>query len=286
MKINVKKTWISAYTLITENPVILFPTLIIGFLELFCLELIYFFPRPPLMYIMNPIVKKLFGEVYVHYPGNMLMSMRMIRGAQMFIYVAFGVFLYAVTINMVKTITEGKTLKLKAQAKNTLKRYVSCMILGALLIAVFYLERKLCMPLFQKGILFLKGFAHGILIKYNPYVLSAALFVTNIVITVLIIPVLPFMILGKLPLAKAFLKGIYFGIRGFFGIFTLILLPYIVYLPMLVLKSFPVALMGKTAPEILPVMLALDIVVALAVECFVIVSVSLCVLDTQKDKKI
>ncbi len=286
MKLNVKKNWILAYTLITENPIILLPTLLIGFFELLCLELIYFCTRPPLMYLANPIIKKFFGEIFVHYPGNMLVSIKLLRGIQMVFYVLAGVFLYAVTIGIVRAIKEGKTVRVNVQVRKAFPRYTAFLLVGILSVVVFHFENKLIGPVFQKVVSVLGNFAPGIMHKTGSLLAALMQFVTNLIITVFVVLILPLMIIGDMPLMKAVLKSLGVGIRGFFGIFTLIVFPYLIYFPMAVLKSIPVELMGKTFPEITPIILAVDIVIALIIECFVITSVSLCVLDMQKDKKI
>ncbi|MBF0217256.1 MAG: hypothetical protein HQL30_09730 [Candidatus Omnitrophica bacterium] len=286
MKIGVKKNWGAACALIAENPVVLMPTLMIGFIEFLCLELIYFFPRPPLMYLIDPVVRKFFGEVFIHYPGNMLVSMKLVRGAEMFVYVFAGALLYAVTIIMVKDIAGRKTPKLRAGVTKAVKRYAGFFLLGALLVAVFYFEQKLSVLLIQKGIRLLVKFSPAFIVKAAPHFMSLALFLNNVVLTVFTVLVLPFMVIRDLSIFKAFVKSLVFGMRGFWGLFVMILVPYLLHLPMLAMKSFPVVLAGKTFPEVIFLILAADIIVVLAVEAFVVVSVSLCVINSAEGDRI
>ncbi|MDP3789263.1 MAG: hypothetical protein Q8R48_02550, partial [Candidatus Omnitrophota bacterium] len=70
MKYNIRKNWISTFEALSNNPVIFTPFIFIAFLECLVLEISYFSARFPLSSIFAPIIRKFFGEQFLHYPGN------------------------------------------------------------------------------------------------------------------------------------------------------------------------------------------------------------------------
>ena len=84
---NIRKLWIDSFGLILRYPLILFPFVVLAFLEGLALELIYFFPAKPLASIAKPLVSRLFGEVFVHYPGSLVLLPQLFYYAQMLLYI-------------------------------------------------------------------------------------------------------------------------------------------------------------------------------------------------------
>jgi len=94
------------------------------------------------------------------------------------------------------------------------------------------------------------------------------------------------MVIEKRSFLKSCFLSIYIGIRHFFGIFGLLLLPFSVYLPFIILKSFPTQLANKLFPEMNPLVLAGGIVLAVVMDCFMILCVSQRLIDTRKGPKV
>jgi len=85
-------------------------------------------------------------------------------------------------------------------------------------------------------------------------------------------------------LLRALATSISLGWRNFAGIFALIFLPFLVYLPILLLKSHSVKLIGKTFPGMNVYLAGCGIVLAIFLNCFVIVCASQFVLDVDTGK--
>ena len=60
----------SAFTTLFVNKEILFPYVLICFIQLFVLEFLNFVHRAPLNVFFAPLIRKRFGEVALHYPLN------------------------------------------------------------------------------------------------------------------------------------------------------------------------------------------------------------------------
>ncbi|MDE2028896.1 MAG: hypothetical protein KGJ11_10200, partial [Candidatus Omnitrophica bacterium] len=60
----------SVLTLLSRHPVIFYPLVISIFLQLLALEILFFAPRPPLSVFFGPLISRVWGPAYVHYPYN------------------------------------------------------------------------------------------------------------------------------------------------------------------------------------------------------------------------
>lgn len=282
MKYNIGKNWLSTSELMAKHSIVILPFIFIAFLETLALELIYFSPRRPISFITNPIIRKFFGEMPLHYPGNLVILPRLFYYAQVSLYVAFGVFLTAISVNIFKNIKAGLPVKLKALVKNALKSYLSFFVYAVMVIIIVTLLRNANMFVFSKAIrLILRYFPN-----FSPqiYQLCVVIFVflMNVILQALLILVIPLIVIEKSSLLKALLRSAYLGIRNFFTIFTLIFVPFLIYLPLTILKSFSTGLVNRTFPEINLYVTIAGIIISAFLDCFVIICASQFLLDREQ----
>jgi hypothetical protein len=254
-----------------RRPIILLPFFIIAFFEGLALELIYFSNRWPLSLITAPIIRKFAGEPTLHYPINLVKISKYFYYTQMAIYIIVGVFLIAITINIIKNIKSGLPLKTNALIKNALNRYVSLFIFGIIMIVLISLLKKGDALLFTKIARAISIKLPQIDPKFYSLGLALLLFLTNIIMQVFFVLTIPIIVIRKNSLFKALLSSIAMGARYFFSIFTLILLPFLIYLPIVLLKSYSSILVHTTFPEISLLAAAVGIVATVFVECFIVV---------------
>ena len=95
---------------------------------------------------------------------------------------------------------------------------------------------------------------------------------------------IPIIITEKKALIKAIIGSMAVAARNFIRVFCLVLVPLLFYLPVIVMKTFLVAIMDKTIPEVSIYITLLGIVTSVFVDCFVIISVTQFLLDTKKAK--
>ena len=270
----------------TKRPIVILPFIIIGFLESAALELLYFATRPPLSAIADPVIRKFFGEPFIHYPGHLLILPKLFYYAQVALYAAVSVALMAVSVNIFKNIKEGPHVRLDAMFKNVIKRYFGYLAYGCLIVITLFLSNKAEIFLFSKVIFKLSSLLPQGVLTALSFSLIFVLFITNVIIHTLLISTIPLMVIEKKTLLKSCGLSIYMGIRNFFKIFPLILLPFIIYLPFTLLKSFPNELADKTFPEINILVTFAGIIVTIFVDCFMLLSVSQWLIDNRKGARI
>lgn len=282
MKYNIHKNWLDSFELIKLRPVILLPFIVVAFLESLALELICFSTRFPLSSVASPIIRKFFGESFNHYPINFVILPKLFYYKQIGIYVVLGVFLSAICINIFKNTKEGLPLKANALIRNAASRYFSFLIYGVLMILLIVLLQRIDTFVFAKGMRFVSRY----LTQLTPVIylvsFTLVLFATNLIMQTFFVLTIPIVVLEKKSLLKALIKSVNLGFRKFFTIFYLIFLPFLVYLPVIFLKSISSQLIDKTFPEITVYVTAIGIIVSLFADCFMVVSTSQFVLDSDK----
>jgi len=94
------------------NPVILLPFVTIAFIQLLVLEVIYFSPRFPLVKFFGPMISRLEGESFLHYPSNFLILPKWFQLAQYVIYIFISSFFICTAINIISNIESALNVKL------------------------------------------------------------------------------------------------------------------------------------------------------------------------------
>jgi len=149
----VKSTWKLTFKTICEHPRILFPFFITVLAEVFFLSVFYYAPRPPLLAILGPPIKKFFGEAYLHYPVNFTLLPTLFYYGQIFVWLTVGVCMLGVTVSMINQIHEGRPSPSIIGSLNRAIRRYSPLFLFALLIfllslASFRIPRYLIMKFY------------------------------------------------------------------------------------------------------------------------------------------
>ena len=281
MGYSIRKNWISSFDLIKTRPILLVPFVFIAFFESFALELIYFSTRKTISFIASPIIRKFFGENFLHYPGNLLMLPRLFYYAQVAVYIFIGVFLVAISVNILKNIKANLPLKTDALIKNASKRYLSFVIFGIVMIFSMILIKRVDTFIFIKLVQFISKYLPQIATELYFTGLSLFLFLSNVILQAFLVLAVPIMVIEKKSLIRALGSSIYLGFRNFFSIFGLVFLPFLVYLPILLLKSMLPQLAAKTFPEISLYIVGAGIIIAVFIDCFITICACQFLLDKE-----
>ncbi|MBN3038939.1 MAG: hypothetical protein JW869_05945, partial [Candidatus Omnitrophica bacterium] len=284
MGYNVRKNWVESFTLMVTRPIVILPFIIVAFLEGIALELVYFSPRRPISYLVNPLVKKFFGEGFVHYPGSLLLLPKLFYYAQVAIYLLVGALLAAITVAMVRNLRMGLPLKANALIKNALKRYTSFLTYALVLVALMFLVKKVEVYVFVRVFRKLAIHLPQIIVEMSPFMLALLLFLSSIILQVFLLLVIPIIVMEKKMILKAFWGSIVLGFRNFLSIFALISVPFMIYLPIVLLRTGSDKIIAKTFPEVNILIAAASTIVTVFVECFIMICGSHFLLDKEGTK--
>ncbi|MFH1753804.1 MAG: hypothetical protein ABH875_06440 [Candidatus Omnitrophota bacterium] len=286
MKNSIKNQWLDTFDLLAKNPIIFTPFVVTALFEAMAMLFLYYLPRNPLMYIFNPIISKLYGEVFTHYPGCMLMFTKFFFYARMSIFIFIGAFMAAVAVNMFKAARLGHTVNTNTAFKNASKRYVSLLGYGVIAAVIVMLIKRVDFFILRGLFSLVLGHAPGTAAEWFSLVTQIFFFLSVIVFQVFFVATIPIIVLKNKRLFKAVMESVYLGARNFFGIFALIFLPYLIYLPLALVRSTPLKLIEMTFPEINMIISVIDVLVAIVIDCFIIIGVSRFLLEETGGNKI
>ncbi len=282
MKYDIRKNWLSSFYLIKSRPVLLLPFIVVAFLEAAALELIYFIPRKPALLVAGPIVRKFFGEQFLHYPANLIVLPRLFYYAQVIIYVFAGVFMAAIAVNIFKNAVTNLPVRPKAVINNALSRYISFFFFGVIMVAIFFLAQKADNFIFIRYMNFAGAHLPRIILKLAPVKLALLIFVSNVIAHTFMIFTIPVIVIEKKAVLAAICKSIFMGGRYFLTVFGLIFLPFLFYLPPVLMRSVLSELVTKAFPEISIAITAVNIVIAIFVDSFVTICAAQFLLDKNR----
>lgn len=258
-----------------EHRRILFPYILMFMLQIFYLEILYFSPRYPLVNFFGPIIRSFWGEQFLHYPQNLLLLPRLFHNifVQGFFYIFINSFLIAVSIGMILSINEGSKIRLKDMCAIVWERFVHIFVLAVLsFVCVKYLlsvysslyERALIIRSVSGKFYMLKT----LIINGSPYF--------NLLISVIIAMffayALPIIISQKKNVFSAIKDNFFMVCRAPVTTFMIILLPSLLYVPILLLRSSFVMQFG--IPELSVLMLIFSAFVMVLIDAIVYTSLT------------
>ena len=284
MSYNTRKNWQDSLEFLLANPVIFVPFAVIGFLEGLALEILYFSSRPPISLITSPIVRKFFGEAFTHYPANFILMPQLFFYWQVVIYVFAGVFLTAIAINIYKNLKSNTPLTPRAMVNNAQRRYAAFMGFGIIMVALLYITKNIDLFVINKALGLVSGQLPNLAVKIKPVTTMLVLFLTNVVVMVFTISAVPLMVIRNRSLLKALSESFLLGLGNFLSLFSLLLAPFLLYLPINMMKGNPAQIARMISPEAVAYVTIAGIFVNILVDCFVAVCASYFVMDKIKEK--
>ena len=207
--------------------------------------------------------------MYLHYPFNFLLMPKLFYYADLLISVFIGGFLTAVAILMIQSVNQDKAPHFKIAFKNSLSRYITVflitLVIFFLLFYVIKFQKILIGRFLAKKTTGILGFIRNFWVGGFGYInFLVAIFIQALFafcIPVVMIEKRPF--LGSLRRNFSLLKSL------FLNTFLLILLPSLLYLPIIILKNNLSVLIDKSSPEITLVVIGAGILFAIVLDAFI-----------------
>ncbi len=257
------------------HPVILFPFVVIAFIQLLVLEILCFASRFPLGGFFNPIVRTLWGEEFTHYPNNFIVLPKLFQYAQMPIYVLISSFLIAVAIASIAAVNDNRTVKFLLVCRKVLAQYVHIFVAALLSFCVFYLFHRLYGLVIQRAweISSTQGpffIIKTVVIQATPYVNL----LIGVLITAIFAFVFPIIVIEKKSIFPAIGLNFKHLWGSFWYVFLIVLIPTVFYLPALLLRSNIAGIAQTTFPEIRALALVVSVLVTMFIDAAVYTAVT------------
>jgi len=254
-----------------ENQQIFYPFIIIVFINLVILEILYFSPRYPLLVFFAPIISRIWGQEYLHYPMDMMLLPKLFYYAQMVIYLFLSSILSVLVVDMVAAINNENPVSFKASLQKSLPGYIYIVLYSFLSLLLFQVFDK------AYGLLLHRAFkihstagTYFWIKKFLFYAAPYAQFIFGIFVTALFIYVPVLIILEK----NKFLGALIGNFKVLFGSFWLtvglVLVPTLFYLPLLLMRENIGSLAEMISPQIQVLVIVLGIFVTTAINIFIV----------------
>ena len=233
------------------NPIILFPFITTAFIQLFILEIIYFAPRFPFVYFFGPIIRRMEGEAYLHYPQHLLILPKWFQTVQYFLFIFVSSFLIAAAIEIIKNINNNKKVTLPNALRTVLPQYVHICLAAVLTFLVFYVLSKL-QGLIMGRALQIRSDA-GIFYIIKAAVLYGAPYFNLLIgtfATAVFAFVLPLIVIEHKKILQAVALNFKYLWGSFWFIFLVVLIPMLLYVPILLLQGNLSSMVSRTFEEV------------------------------------
>jgi hypothetical protein len=260
---------------ICQNPIILYPTFILGLIQLLILEILYFAPRHPLANFFGPLISRIWSEDFLHYPMDLVLLPKLFYYAQIFVYLFFGGFLLAITANIVATINRNHRPHLK-QAFRTSSHYYVHIFCSSLISLILFQLFSTSYTAVVNAILRIKS-PNLVVIKFQKIFLLATpyiQFLIGILITTLLVYVIPIIIIEKKRIVEALVLNLNILFKSFGTSFLVVFIPTIFYLPILVARNNIESIINWTLPEVQIFIIMFGVLVTMLIDLVILTTIT------------
>jgi hypothetical protein len=265
-------TWKMTFGYFKQNPNILIPFFIVGIFDFLILGLIYLTPRPPLSALFAPPIRAFWGEKFLHYPLNLLLIPRLFNYGHLFSTALIGVLMTGLAIGMLSEAKEEGRPSILFNLIRSAKRYLS---LAAIWLVIFGL-----ITVIFKGLPFILRFKQPTALQ----IVFCVSFLISILIEAIFIYAMPAVMIEKKRTWAAIKRGVTFAKSIFLPSLLLVIIPTIIYIPIIILKGRLPILMTEIFPEMVLILLGLGIIVSVIIDCIVTCSTAVLFLEQRRDK--
>jgi len=264
-KISVLAVWKTAVNLILSQPRVLIPFGILAVVEIAQLFVLANSPHFPVNKIMAPLISRIWGAVFLHYPYIYELLPRLFYYAKMVAGIFVGGLTTAMAVVMVVQAEKGKRLNVKTAFRQAISRYVSLLLLMFLLyVGVHFMMKQ---PQVLLALAF-RGKGELLFLGPRPWfqvILPSVLFLLAVVLQGLFVYSIPYIIIKGKKFLPALWSGIVFFGKNAVRTIVLVGVPMVLYVPVTIVRSNIHILADKFGPESIVLVLLIGALVSLLI---------------------
>jgi len=261
-KISVVAIWRAAVNLVVSEPRVLVPFAVLAAVEIVQLFILANSPHFPVNKIMAPLIQRIWGGVFLHYPYIYELLPRLVYYAKM----AAGVFVGGVTTAMacliILQVESDRRVSLRKAFRQSMGRYVSLFLLMLLLyVAVHYAMKQ---PQLLLAALF-HGKAKLLFLGPRPWfevILPTFLFLLAVILQGFFVFSIPFIVIKGKKFLAALWSGVVLFAKNALRTLVLVGVPMLLYIPVTIVRSNTNTLADKFGPESIVFVLFVGVLIA------------------------
>jgi hypothetical protein len=212
----------------------------------------------------------------MHYPQNLALVPKLFQDAQYILYIVLNSYFIATSISVVQSINNSEELNVGKNFREALGRYFHIVVAAIILFGVFLGSRHLLGLVAERagqirstsGNFFM---LKTIIVTGMPYFMV----LMGVVITTLFAYLTPIIIVEKKNVFIAFFRNFKVLWGSFFSILFIVLIPTLLYIPLLLLRSNLAAIAKITFPEIGILVVVLSIFLTMFIDATIYTAIAL-----------
>ncbi len=275
--------WVNSIKTLFTAPKIWIPILVMGGIHLTLLACLYFFPRPPLRMVFAPIIRRFFGETYLHYPYNFVVLPYLAKILRQSLVIFIDIYFIAVLAKLTSQSLRDRALSLKSAFKDALFKIFPLLAYSLLLVLILYVVQKVP-PYVFKTIYKSPMIADKQMAVYksiNQGMFYALKFV-GVVIQVFFVYTIPALVVGEYSLLHSVDRSFRIAARNFFSTLFLVLIPTAVVFGIEQYVKTPKPLIENYYPEVIFHILLVNILLYVMLSYLTIAPVTEVYLENSK----
>lgn len=256
-----------AFNTLFNNPVIFFPFCVVAFIQILALEILFFAPRYPLSIFFGPIISKMRGDIFLHYPYNFLLLTEWFQKIQLPIYVFFTSFFIGSAVAIIQHINNDEGVRVKDVFRRTFSAYVHLLVIALISVSVLFGLSHVYRLLMNRAVLIRS--TSGIYFILKQVILVGAPYfnlLQAVFVTTLFAFVIPIIIIEKKKVGEAIILNFKNLWGSFWFLLTIIALPLLLYLPILLMRTASRHLNQEILPEAWGVFLLIGTLILLFID--------------------
>jgi len=261
--------WKEIGSIVSRRPTVVLPFFVAGIVNAIVLYVLYLAPQRPVALLLGPPIRVFFGAQYLHYPLNFVLLPKLFNYAQIAINGLFGMLMTAVGVGMIADVKNGERASFLINALRALKRYFA-------LFAVWFLTFVLVTGATRLLSLILKPAAGPLGFLALIFYFLIATFV-NMVFVYAVLHI----IIKKKTLMSALRDGLLIFWRLLVPTALLVVIPVLLYLPIVILKAKVNFMINNVFPEMVLVVLYSGIILATLIEFVIYASLTILYLNKE-----
>jgi len=259
------EVWKESLELLKKYPRTLVPFALVVLFETLALYILFLTPQRPVAALLAPPVNRFFGEQYLHYPYNLFLLPKLFYYAQILIGASIGILMTGMALGMIKDAHDGKKPRMLISFVYSLKHCLTLLGIWIVMFSLSYGTRKLFQMLPPDA----ERSALIAIISYFVALLPQIVFIYA----------MPSVIINNKTFIPAIRQGVVFFAKHFVLSLALVLVPALIYLPVIAMNMSLPVLSSIFPPEIIVAIVGLGIAATCIIDIFVTTSPALVLLQ-------
>lgn len=276
-KISVASVYRSVAGLLSKRPGILLPFCVVSGLEIFALLTVYLIPQTSLSALLGPPIRSFYGEIYLHYPMDLLLLPKLFQHVQTAVALFVGSWMSASVVAFISAESQAGSAGLKwySYSKSVLSRYPAIFVVSLLSFLLAKYSMTGTQIVFRWAVNHFPNVMGHLSLRWWSLVILAISLGIALTVEILFAYVIPALIIEKKSLWKAFGRSLAVLKRNFLVTLVLVGVPVFLYFVSVLIRGAIPGLIERTFPEISLGILFASILVSFLINSAIMTSVTI-----------